>query len=185
MGGNLRIPAHAFCSRTYGWILQRSGIFGNAGFASARQSDAPVVGAPALDAFLDLLAVEVVFEGLLGEFDHFVVGGKTEADELVLGEAIDLRVPFGGGEGLQAEAFFEADDAILNLEGIGAHLDPGDEDGDREDQEPSGMDVVVVIEVDEGEQEVGDQDEEEEEVEGRIEPTVVLQVLCCITHGGP
>ena len=61
------------------------------------RSDAPVVGAPIFDALLDLFTIEVVLEGLLGQRDDFVIGGKTEADELIFRELVDLGVPLGGG----------------------------------------------------------------------------------------
>jgi hypothetical protein len=48
-----------------------------------RWSDAQVVGAPALDALLDLLAREVLFEGMFGQLDNFIVGGETKANQLV------------------------------------------------------------------------------------------------------
>ena len=47
-------------------------------------SDTPVVGAPGLDALLDLLAGEFLLESLLGQFDDFVIGCEAETYELVL-----------------------------------------------------------------------------------------------------
>jgi hypothetical protein len=60
------------------------------------KSDAPVVGTPVLDALLDLFTIEVLLEGLLGQRDDFVIGSKTEADELIFREFVDLCVPLGG-----------------------------------------------------------------------------------------
>ncbi len=67
-------------------------------------SDAPVVGTPFLDAFLDLLAIEVVLESLLGELNDLVVGSEAESDELIFREFVDLGVPLGGREGLQTDS---------------------------------------------------------------------------------
>jgi acetyl-CoA synthetase len=53
-------------------------------------SDPEVVGAPVLDAFLDLLASQIMLERLFGQFHHLIIGGKTQADQLILCEAIDL-----------------------------------------------------------------------------------------------
>src|ERR1700677_4004551 len=52
--------------------------------ARRRGSNAPVIGAPALDAFLDLLAVEFLFERLLGQRHDLVVRSKTKSNQLVL-----------------------------------------------------------------------------------------------------
>lgn len=123
-------------------------------------SDTPVVGAPVFDALLDLLAGEVVFESLFGEIDDLVVRGKAKADQLILSEAIDLSVPRGGGEGLQAQPFFEADDAVLDLERIRAELRDGDDDHKGQDEEPSGGYIPMVPEMKSGEDQVGKHDEE-------------------------
>jgi hypothetical protein len=88
-------------------------------------SDPPVVGTPVLDALLDLLAVQIMFQRLLGQLHHLVIGGKAQADQLVLGEAIDLRVPFRRGQRLQAHPLLQPDDAVLHLERIGAQLEEG------------------------------------------------------------
>ena len=55
--------------RIRGWLRVR----GN-------ESDAEVVGAPVFDSFLDLLAVEVLLEGELGEDDDFRIRGEAQAD---------------------------------------------------------------------------------------------------------
>jgi len=45
-----------------------------------RVSDPKVIGAPVLDALLDLLATQVMFQRLLGQLQHLVIGGKAQAD---------------------------------------------------------------------------------------------------------
>lgn len=62
----------------------------------------PAVGAPRLDALLDLLAVQILFEGLIGEIQHFPVRCKAQADQLVFRQAVDPSAPFRRGERLQA-----------------------------------------------------------------------------------
>ena len=92
--------------------------------------------APGLDALLDLLAGEVLLERLLGQLDDFIVRGKAESDQLVFGETAYLSVPLGRRERLQAKALFQADDAILHFERVGAQLGGGDEGGDGQDDDP-------------------------------------------------
>ena len=45
-------------------------------------SHTPLIRSPALDPFLDLLAIEVVFERLLGKLHNFVIAGKAQRDQL-------------------------------------------------------------------------------------------------------
>lgn len=63
-----------------------------------RQSDAPIVRAPAPDLFLDLLAVQIALESQFGEFNNLVVAGKTQGNQLLLAEPVDLRMPFLRGQ---------------------------------------------------------------------------------------
>jgi hypothetical protein len=145
--------------------------------APSEGSDAPVVGAPGLDALLDLLAGEVLFKGLLGQFDDFLVGGEAKADQLVFRELVDLRVPFGRSQGLEAEALLEADDAVLDLEGIGAQLEDGDPDGDGKNHEPSTEEIEIPICVKPSHVQVDCQDSGKNHVKRRIDAAVVLEVL--------
>ncbi len=52
------------------------------------------------------------------------VGGEAQGDELLDGELVDVGAIFGGQERGEAEAFFEADDAVLNVEGVARGLRP-------------------------------------------------------------
>ena len=78
------------------------------------------------------LRVQIVFERLLGQLNDFVVRGKAQTDQLIFAEPVDLRVPLGGRKSLQAEALFEADDAVLHLERIAAQPEKKDNRGDRQ-----------------------------------------------------
>src|SRR5580704_15027425 len=66
----------------------------------AGASDTEVVGTPGFDTLFDLFAIELLFEGGFGQRDDFVIGCETEADQLVCGEAINLRVPLDWCQGL-------------------------------------------------------------------------------------
>lgn len=121
-------------------------------------SDAEGVGAPALDAFLDLLAVEVLFEGHFCKLYDFVVGGKTESDQLILIEAINLSVPFGGSECLETQTLLEADDAILDLDRVTAQFSDEDESCQGENYQPFGEDIEIFYGEAENDDEVDDQD---------------------------
>ncbi len=54
---------------------------------SLLSSHPPGVRAPALNPLFDLLAVQILFESLLRQFDHFVVGRKSQRNQLVLPSA--------------------------------------------------------------------------------------------------
>jgi len=118
-----------------------------------------------------------MFKGLLGKLDNLVIGGKSQSYQLVFSEAIDLRMPLWRCEGLQAQALFKPDDPILNLEGIGSNSYHRDERGNRENQQPRGVDVEVVHEEGNGNDEVDGQNGRQNHVIGRIEARVVLEIL--------
>ena len=159
------------------------------------RSDAPVIGAPFLDAFLDLLAIEVVLEGLLGELDYLFIRSEAESDELIFREAVDLAVPLGGGERLETNPLFEPDDAVLNFEGVGADAEDGDEHGYGKDDEPLSIDKPVIIEGAvlakfvskvETHDDVHDKDCEQNQVKGGVEAGMLLEALWgLIAHGFP
>ena len=67
------------------------GLSGSAGFVLplelpqwGRQDDSDsnskIVSSPVFDSFFDLLPGQVVLKGLLGEFNHLIIGRKTEAN---------------------------------------------------------------------------------------------------------
>ena len=77
-----------------------TGGFGFLGSRWTGNSDAPVVGAPGLDALLDLLAGEFLLKSLLSQFDNFFIGGEAKSDQLVFRKLINLRMPLCRGESL-------------------------------------------------------------------------------------
>ena len=79
--------------------------------------DAVVVTAPVDDTLLDGFGLEVLGEGLADERGELVVGGEAEGDELFDGELIDVGSFLGWEKGVEAEALFEADDAVLDDHG--------------------------------------------------------------------
>lgn len=82
-----------------------------------RRLDAVVIGTPVDDGILDGFLIHVFCEGSVGELGEFVIGGEAEADELGDGELINMRAVSFGEQRVEAEALFEADDAVLGFEG--------------------------------------------------------------------
>ena len=147
--------------------------------------DAEVVCAPVDDALLDGFGVEGVGDGFVGEGGEFFVGGEAEGDELVLGEEGDEVCFVGREQDGEAETLFEADDAVLRLEGAAAS-DASDEDEDEGHDDPPEMGVAegrpgVDGGVD-GEGEIEEQQGEDGEVEERLEAGVVFVGLV-LGHG--
>ena len=142
--------------------------------------DAVVVGAPGGDALLDGGGLEVLGEGFVDEGGDLGVGGETESDELLDGELVDVGAVAGGEERGETEAFFEADEAVLDPEGIAASDACHDEEDDGHDNPPEmGVRVagpIVNGDVD-GEDEVEQKQGQNEEVKGREPARVVLEVL--------
>ena len=116
----------------------------------------------------------------MDEGGKFFVGGEAQGDELRGGELMDVIAVWSGDQGGEAEAFFEADDAVLGLEGAVAG-DPGHHEEDDGHCDPPEMGVLVggpVVDGDvDGEDEVEEQHGQNEEVKGRMEAGVILEVL--------
>ncbi len=81
-----------------------------------------IVGAPVDDALLDGFGFEVLGEGFADEGGELGVGGEAEGDELGDGELVDVGAVLGGEQRGEAETLFEADDAVLHLEGAAAAM---------------------------------------------------------------
>jgi hypothetical protein len=60
---------------------------------SAPKSDPKIVRPPHADPLFDLLAGQILFQRLLRQRNHFVVRGKTQPDQLVFCQPVDLRMP--------------------------------------------------------------------------------------------
>ncbi len=78
----------------------------------------------------------------MDEGGELLVGGEAEGDELGGGELVDVGAIGFGHEGGEAEAFFEADDAVLDFEGAVAGNFRHHEEDDRQDDPP---DVGVFV----------------------------------------
>ena len=92
----------------------------------------------------------------------------------------------GGEEGGDAEALFEADDAVLIAGGVATHGAGEQEEGDGHDDVPElelGEGGPGAIDEVDGEEDVEEEDLDEEEVEGGVEAGVVLIGLRS-WHGG-
>jgi len=142
--------------------------------------DALIVGAPVDDGLLDLFAVEVFGYSALGEGGYFGVGGEAEADVLVDGEGVDEAELIFREEVGEAKLLFEADEAVLVLEGVAAEDSSHDEKHDRHDDPPEVHVGEAGPAVDGGvdrEDQVQQQHGQDEEVKRRVESRVVLERL--------
>ncbi len=83
-------------------------------------SHAVVVGFPGGDGFLDLFGGEVFGKRAVHEVGKVGVRGEAERDQLPFGERMRVCEAGGWKESGDAEAFFKADDAVLDFEGVGA-----------------------------------------------------------------
>jgi len=144
--------------------------------------DTPLVGTPIADALLDLLAIEIVFQSLLGEFYDLVVTGEAKTDELIFCKAVDLCVPLGRGESLKTKALFKAYDTVLHLERVLAHSEECDEGGNRKNGDPDGPEAGMQYGEDDRCYEVDYKNSEQYDVKERIEAGVVLKTLGCLRH---
>ena len=76
---------------------------------------------------------EVFVEGALDQAGELVVGGKAEADDLADGECLAAGEQVGGQQRGEAEFLFEANDAVLGDQGVGAGFADGQESDDRDE----------------------------------------------------
>src|ERR1700733_9736845 len=83
-------------------------------------SHPPGVRAPAVDPLFDLLAVQIVFESLLGQRDQFIVSRKAQRDQLVFSQFMNLRMPLRRRQRVQPQPLLKPDHAILHLQRIRA-----------------------------------------------------------------
>jgi hypothetical protein len=110
------------------------------------------------------------------------VGGEAKGDELLDGELGDVGELVGGNERGDAEALFETDEAVLQLEVVDAALDGEDEEGERDDDGPMAQVWILVAEMDgdvDGDSEVDEESGKDEEVHGGVEAAVVFIGLGC------
>lgn len=139
-----------------------------------------VVGAPVGDGLFDGFGLEVLGEGLVEEGGQLDVRGEAESDELFEGEVVNVLALVGWEKRFEAQAFFEADEAVLQLEVVDAAFEGEDEEGERNDDGPVAEPGVFVPEADgdvDGDSQVGDDDWEDEEVHGGVGASVVAEAL--------
>jgi hypothetical protein len=142
--------------------------------------DAVVVGSPVDDVLFDGFPVEILAECFSGQGGEFFVGGEAEAYELVDGEFADSGAVFEREELGEAQALFEADDAVLGVEGGAAaeagHHEEDDGHDDPPDVEPGVVRPVMNGAVD-GDDEVQKEHGQDKEMEGRVPAEVVFIAL--------
>lgn len=142
--------------------------------------DAEVVGAPVCDGLLDLFGGEVFREGAAGERGEFGVGGEAEGDELGLGEGLGEGEFSGSKQGAEAQAFFEADEAVLCFEGGSAAAAGQNDERDRHHNPPEEEFAVLRPVMNgrvDGEDEIGEENGKQDVMEGWVETGVVVVVL--------
>jgi hypothetical protein len=142
--------------------------------------DAVVVGAPVDDALLDGLGFEVLSQGFADQGWEFGVRGEAKSDELLDRELVDVSAVFGGKKRVEAEAFFEADDAVLHFDSPAAsnacHDKEDDGHGDPPEMEsPVGRPVVDRDE--DGEDDVKQEHGQHEEMKEWIPARVIFEIL--------
>jgi hypothetical protein len=139
-----------------------------------------MICAPLADGLLDGFRLEALGEGAMDEICKFVVGGEAQGHELGDGEFIDVCEIGGCKDPCESEAFFEPDEAILDLKVIDAALCCENSERKRDDDGPVSEVRILVTEVDgnvDGYSDVDEEDREHEEVHQRIEADMVLVVL--------
>jgi hypothetical protein len=144
--------------------------------------DAVVIGAPVDDVLLDGFGFEALGEGFVDEGGEFGVGGEAEGDDLLDVELLDVGKIGGWQERRETEMFFEADDAVLDLEVVHAGLGGENEESGGDDDPPE-MNVAMMMPVldgdGDGDDEIDEEDGKDEEVHGWIEAAVILEALGC------
>src|SRR5882757_1349157 len=93
---------------------------------------------------------------------------------------MDVSAIFGREKRLETQAFFEADDAVLNGQGAAARKAGHDEedDGHRDPPEMESPMLRPMVDGDiDGEDEVEQEHGQHEEVKGRVEACMVLEGL--------
>jgi len=137
-----------------------------------------------LDALFDFFAAEPLFQRQFDEGGDFRVRGEAESDELVFGELGDAAFELFREEHGEAQALFEADDAVLDLERVEALLEQNDDERNGNHDEPDGDEQVVgawgedaADEDRNSENEGGEEETAGDGVVGGVEAAVVLEAL--------
>src|ERR1700683_3854966 len=85
--------------------------------------DAPVIRPPVLDGLLDIRRGELFRERPFGESRNLCIGGKAQSDQLAFGQFRNARAQRLGRKCAQTKTFFQANHAVLHLEGVSAGLE--------------------------------------------------------------
>jgi hypothetical protein len=95
---------------------------------------------------------------------------------LLFGEFRDARTERLGQQQGEAKTFFEADDAVLHLDGVLAHTEHEDHGGQGEQDQQDGVEGVVMMvedEVDYGKYQSNEKHGKDEEVKDRVPASVM------------
>src|SRR5690348_9938958 len=128
--------------------------------------------------------VHFFVENAANEVGQFRVAGEAQRDQLVDGELRDARLQIRWQHLFEAQAHFEANDAILHGERKEARVEGDDNQGDGEQygdhsvERKSQMDDAVDLV-----NQVQKQNGKRDQVEGRHHPRMIREIL--LFHGTP
>ena len=130
-----------------------------------------------MDTLLDLLAAEILFKSHLRQRNYLVVPGKAQPDQLILAQAVDLRVPFRRRQRLQAQPLLQPDNAILDLDWVFADLEENDDRRGRQNHKPTAAPAHMAHQVNNAIDQVKQDNEGQNHVKGGVKPCVIFETL--------
>src|SRR5215469_5076472 len=80
--------------------------------------DAPIVGAPAYNRFLDLARSQFFVETAPHEFWQLAIGGETEPDQLTISQFSDARAQWLIQDAAEAHPLFQTNETVLDTQRI-------------------------------------------------------------------
>ncbi len=139
--------------------------------------NSPVVRPPGLNGLLDVGAGQFFVERPFRQFSHFGVGGEAERDELPFGQLRNSRSHRLGAQSGEAQTLFQANDAVLRFERIGADLQNNYHRSYRDNEEGTGVKARTPKEMDRTTESSEDKNRQCNQVKERIELGMVRQGL--------
>src|SRR5580700_219624 len=146
------------------------------------QSDAPVVGTPSLDRFLDVRPGKLLIQCPLGELRHFAIRSEAQADELLLSQLRDARAQRLGQQNRQAQPLFQPNHPVLHFERISPNFKDCDQCGHRDHKQQSRMQAGVPQKMDDASDRGDAEPRQYDKVKQRIQAGVIgksLRLFSC------